>query len=99
MCVFSHPVIPRTRSAEEAKPPIPSLQPIKIPSPKEEKPPVVCRVLGKSEKDSYCMYVIFLINFNLEYKYYKTFYLPIIYICVYDWIKTNFVVLIFSKIF
>lgn len=47
-------------SSEIAKLPAPvQIKPIIIAS-KEEKPPVICRVLKKSDKDSYNMYVMLI---------------------------------------
>lgn len=52
---FRRPIIPTSKAVEVPKPPSP--QPIiEIPPKVENPPPVVCRVLRNSEKDSYSMY-------------------------------------------
>jgi len=45
----------KTADVSESPPTQPQMKIFDIPEPKEENPPVICRVLQKSEKDSYHM--------------------------------------------
>lgn len=65
MCVLRSPTIgPELKTAEVSKLLTPSKQQQThiedIPAAKEEKSPVICQVLKKSEKDAYQMYVKYM---------------------------------------